>query len=64
MACRTARAIDLSIAANANAQAAAATHTHPRAKSAIPGTPAALATLKLHAAYIPSGNTVAQRRVS
>jgi hypothetical protein len=54
----------VTIPANTATQAAVATHTQPRAKSVIHPTPATLPTAKLHAAYIPSGNTVANRRMS
>jgi hypothetical protein len=39
-------------------------HTQTRAKSVIAGAPAAAPTMKLHAAYMPTGNTVDQRRTS
>ena len=56
--------IEAVIAANTRTQTAAATHTQTSAKSSIGADMAAPATLKLQAAYIPSGNTVAHRRVS
>ncbi len=62
MARLTLRPIDLIIPADTSSQTATASHTHTPAKSRIPATCAAVAAAKLQAAYIPSGNTVAQRR--
>ena len=42
-------------------QVATATHTQTRAKSVMPAAPMAAPVAKLDAAYMPTGNTVAQR---
>jgi hypothetical protein len=50
--------------ANATRVAANATHVQTRPKMVIPLMPVTWPTVKLHAAYMPSGNTVAHRRTS
>src|SRR5579875_1382435 len=50
------------IDARTTAHTATATHTHTRAKSTIPRVLVSSPTMKLQAAYIPTGNTVDQRR--
>jgi hypothetical protein len=49
---------------NTTNQTATPTHTQIRAKSVIAGAWAAVPTTKLQAAYMPTGNTVDQRRAS
>src|SRR5450755_4810706 len=53
-----------SIAANTISHTTSATHTQARAKLVIALAWAAWPTAKLHAAYMPTGNTVDQRRTS
>ena len=53
-----------SIAAKVTTQTATPTHTHSRAKPLIAATWATSPTMKPHAAYIPTGNTLDQRRTS